>query len=554
MVTQLTSSKSPSEHNRTARAETLEFRPFMCLKTKIFFGIFLAWLCTVGSWDRCANAQRIQFPENSPGLRPISPTQSYSTQPGMVPLNPATQSGIYPSTGYGSPTFDPYGSPAPTLPPVFPSPFNSTVQPPSSLSSPLPSTQGVYPGGVPYGGYPTYNGPGPILPGAGPSATIGTFPSTSAGPTQPGMYPNSAPSALFPGSAYPSGAYNGTSGSGNSVGDWFSGIFGTSNTGFGGSYGQYPYPQAGYPGAPAYPNGAYPPAAGSSYFNPNTWNPQGTVFPPTGPPAGFVRLFQGTRFRHAYLYGNDDADALAINDSDLSLAFVFPNFFFSTQPLYLLPSFSLHQWSGPRPPSTADLPPLAYSAFLDSGWQSDPARIFGAELGLRVGVFSDFETYTSDSLRIQGRAIGRVRITPRATLKGGVIYIDRNKYDLLPAFGILWQPNPDTRFDLFFPEPKLAHYLSTVGTMDTWWYVGGYYGGGSWTVKRDSGANDSIDINDIRVVLGLEWGRNEQMREGRRVGFFEIGYAFDRELLYKNAPLDNLDLQDTFMFRAGIGY
>ncbi len=42
--------------------------------------------------------------------------------------------------------------------------------------------------------------------------------------------------------------------------------------------------------------------------------------------------------------------------------------------------------------------------------------------------------------------------------------------------------------------------------MDTWWYVGGYYGGGSWTVKRANGAKESIDINDLRLVLGLEWG------------------------------------------------
>lgn len=80
-------------------------------------------------------------------------------------------------------------------------------------------------------------------------------------------------------------------------------------------------------------------------------------------------------------------------------------------------------------------------------------RILGAELGLRVGMFSDFETATSDSLPIQGRGIGAcARITPRVTLKGGVIYLDRNKVKLLPAGGVLWQPNPDTRFDLFFPN------------------------------------------------------------------------------------------------------
>ena len=153
-----------------------------------------------------------------------------------------------------------------------------------------------------------------------------------------------------------------------------------------------------------------------------------------------------------------------------------------------------------------------------------------------------------------GRALGRIRLTPAATLKLGAIYLDRNKVKLLPAGGILWQPNPETRFDLFFPEPKLAHYLATVGTMDSWWYVGGYYGGGAWTVKRKSGAKESIDINDLRLVLGLEWGRNDQMRDGRRVGFLEVGYVFQREILFKESPADNLDLQDSVMIRAGFGY
>ncbi len=44
------------------------------------------------------------------------------------------------------------------------------------------------------------------------------------------------------------------------------------------------------------------------------------------------------------------------------------------------------------------------------------------------------------------------------------------------------------------------------------------------------------------------------MRDGRRVGFIEAGYVFQRELLFKESPADNIDLQDSLMVRAGIGY
>lgn len=481
-----------------------------------------------------AQAQRIQFPAAN-GLRPIDGNVMPSTgAPVMVPINPATQSGIYPSTGFGSQTFDPYaGGSAFGAPPA--------ILPQSGmLGAPIG-------GGYPANNYPAYTGPSPTLPGAGQSAIVGSYQNNPTNYGQPGVYPNSSPSALFPGS-YGANPYGAQSSGlfGGFFRNMYNGMFGSPS----GNYGGYTAPTVIQPN---YNGGVYPPA----YNSGTNWgglNPQGSVFGANASYPPFIRLFQGVRFRHAYVHGNNDADALMINDSDVSLAFAIPNFLYSTQPLYLMPSFSLHQWDGPKPPSAADLPALAYSAFLDAGWQSDPARILGAELGARVGMFSDFDTAISDSLRIQGRAIGRVRLTPRATLKLGVLYLDRNKVKLLPAGGILWQPNQDTRFDLFFPEPKLSHYLSTVGNTDTWWYVGGYYGGGAWTVTRQDNSTDSIDINDLRLVLGLEWGRNEQMREGRRTGFLEVGYVFDRELLYDKMPLDNLDLQDTVMVRAGFGY
>ncbi len=518
--------------------------------------------------------QRIQFPApTGNGLRPVGSTVQNTTPlggpaggPVMVPLN--SSSPLYPSTGLGTAQFDAYstrqvttpnfpqtnpyatpGSVAPSLggapavqPGVYgPTPNFGAAPGYAAPGSAAPGGYGVAPtlGATPAfnapvnSGYPGYNGVAPSLPGVGQSGILGTYPYTNPSAYPPGAFPNSSPSALFPG-AYPPNGY----GQGGGVGRWFGSLFGGNGSAL---YGQ--------PGTLSPPGNLVLPPGGSW----GNWNPQGSVF--NGSPAypQVLRLFQGPRFRHAWIYGSKDPEALQINDSDVALAFAFPNFLYSTQPVYILPSFSVHQWDGPHK-TAADLPAIAYSAFVDAGWQSDPARIIGAELGLRVGWFSDFEANTTDSLRIMGRALGRVRLTPAATLKLGAIYLDRNKVKLLPAGGILWQPNPETRFDLFFPEPKLAHYLATVGTMDSWWYVGGYYGGGAWTVKRKSGAKESIDINDLRLVLGLEWGRNDQMRDGRRVGFLEVGYVFQREILFKESPADNLDLQDSVMIRAGFGY
>ncbi len=440
----------------------------------------------------------------------------------MVPINPATQSGLYPSTPGGQ-TFDPYAT------------------------SPIPSNGGYAPPAIPGNGYGNNTGvygtnPGmpPAPPGASQSGALGTYPNSYPTYGQPGAIPSSAPSALFPGGGNP-----------NAVGDFFSGtynsVFGSATVAnvYSTAPGTYPPPIASS-GPPPNMNGVPPPG----------WNPQGAMFAPGTQPQ-FIRFFQGARFRDSYIFSQGNVNSMAINDTDLSLAVLFPNFLWSTQPLFLMPSFSLHQWSGPitDPPEVlADMPAIAYSAFLDAGWQSDPARILGADLGMRIGMFSDFNSNSSESLRIMGRGIAKLRVTPRSTLKVGVLYLDRNDIKLLPALGLLWEPNAQTKFDIFFPEPKLAHYLSTIGTTDTWWYLGGFYGGGNWTIQRADGSNDKVDINDIRVVLGVEWGLNDLIKAGRRFGFFEIGYVFNRELVYKVSPQDNLDLEDSFVIRAGIGY
>ncbi|EMI19984.1 hypothetical protein RMSM_03085 [Rhodopirellula maiorica SM1] len=298
----------------------------------------------------------------------------------------------------------------------------------------------------------------------------------------------------------------------------------------------------------------YPSVGPTTLFPGGIFGGNGSVFG-SGSEFSAYRFLQGPRIRHSYLGSTDDPDSLGINDTDVSVVFAWQNFLYSSQPLMIAPSFSLHLWDGPEntPAQNADLPSKAYSGFIDFGWQSDPNQILGLELGTRIGVFTDFDTMNSDSLRVMGKGLVNFRLTPAATIKGGVYVLDRIRYNVIPAGGILWQPDPYSRYDIFFPQPKLAHYWRTIGTQDVWWYLGGEYGGGSWTVKRDNNAEQQVDINDFRVMLGLEWGQHEFIQAGRRNAFVEVGYVFDREILYENKD-NKFSQDDAIMFRAGIGY
>jgi hypothetical protein len=143
-------------------------------------------------------------------------------------------------------------------------------------------------------------------------------------------------------------------------------------------------------------------------------------------------------------------------------------------------------------------------------------------------------------------------LTPTLTIKGGITYLDRVDLKMLPAGGVLWIPNPHTRFDIYFPRPKLAQYLTTIGNTDVWWFVAAEYGGGSWTVDRaglNPGDDRRVDINDIRVGGGVEW---TGLRAAR--GFFEVAYVFDRELVFASRSAGDLSLDDAFMLRGGLAY
>jgi hypothetical protein len=267
----------------------------------------------------------------------------------------------------------------------------------------------------------------------------------------------------------------------------------------------------------------------------------------SGPP--YQRLFQDTGFRYTYLYG-DGGDELEINEVDISTTLALPNLLGGVR---LSPGFTFDFLDGPSAPITADLPAQLYAAYLDTFWNPQLTPCLSAEFNARVGVYSDFQTVTSDSIRVITTGIGVLKLTPSLSAKLGVAYIDRNRIKLLPAIGLLCEPNPKSRWDLFFPAPKISHYMRNAGNTEWWWYLGGEYGGGAWTIEREEepspGAAEKIDINDVRVFLGFEgWNVN------RYYTFVEVGYVFNREIYYVLEPNDTVDLKETFMIRAGVSF
>jgi hypothetical protein len=280
----------------------------------------------------------------------------------------------------------------------------------------------------------------------------------------------------------------------------------------------------------------------SAVLPPATWDPYGSpgVQPaplmsqdpylqgaPPSVPLTFNNVFkfrQDIRFDYLWMVGNSPQQ-FGFNEVDLSATFAFPVFSRQQNPLLITPGMTVYFLSSPPQGGPNEL----YDVFLDAAWNPRVNEWFSAELGFRVGVYSDFNEVVEQSIRYTGHGLAVLAFSPSVQIKAGVVYLDRVYIKMLPAGGIVWTPNKDVRFDILFPNPKLSRRITTYGTTDWWLYLRGEYGGDSWTITSAAltGTNQviKVDYNDIRVALGTEF-----IRRGGLSGQIEIGCAFNREI------------------------
>ncbi|MEX0867378.1 MAG: hypothetical protein WD030_08460 [Pirellulales bacterium] len=306
-------------------------------------------------------------------------------------------------------------------------------------------------------------------------------------------------------------------------------------------FGQQPYVAPQY-GAP-YPNSTFT-------TGPQASSPNGSYLfaQPNGQVAYLPRLMQNVRGRYTWINGPGDDD-VEWNIIEAEATFLFP-FFHSPTPILLSPGGAINLVAGPSTGGGADLPPQLYDLYLDAAWRPQITERLAADLGFRPGIYTDFENFDSEALRYQGRALAAISWTPTVEVRLGAVYLDRVQIQWLPAGGIVWTPDENRRFEFLFPNPKFAWRLSQYGNADFWIYIAGEYGGGSWQITRDSGVvEERVDYNDIRFILGLEWSTPRGLK-----GMVEVGYLWNRELVYSDTTADDLDLESTFMLRGGLQF
>ncbi|MBS0209583.1 MAG: hypothetical protein JSS27_11590 [Planctomycetes bacterium] len=264
---------------------------------------------------------------------------------------------------------------------------------------------------------------------------------------------------------------------------------------------------------------------------------------------GAFKVCQEIRWQQTYIprWGSGTSD-FGTNDTELYASFGFP--FLLHAPILVTPGFNFHFWDGPDsvPGVVQDLPPRVYDTYLATSWRPQITPRLAADLAVSVGLYTDFSTVSSSQIRVLGRGVGLYTLSPNWQLAGGVVYVNRFQVKLLPAFGAIWTPHPDARYEIVFPNPKLSQRLTTWGQTELWGYIAGEYGGGQWGIDHADGSHDTVNYNDLRLILGVDWFRGQRMR-----GNFEIGYVFNRSLIYASG-IPNVNPGDTMMLRGGLSF
>jgi hypothetical protein len=201
----------------------------------------------------------------------------------------------------------------------------------------------------------------------------------------------------------------------------------------------------------------------------------------------------------------------------------------------IITGFGFYVFSGPV---QSEMPPRAYDFSI--GYQIRH-RIgpLAFDLAASVQAASDFNGDARKGIQYPGHGVAYLTVRPNLDLVLGVDYLDRADVKLLPVAGLIWNPNPFTRYELVFPRPRAVFQLTEVYRL----YIYGELGGGTWAVETPILSNTLATYRDLRACIGFE-----SVDPDGRQWAIEAGYLFGRRLEY-TSQIGNMRLDDAVVLR-----
>jgi hypothetical protein len=223
-------------------------------------------------------------------------------------------------------------------------------------------------------------------------------------------------------------------------------------------------------------------------------------------------------------------------------------------PLLLEPGADFWVVDSPNVRPSLNLPPTLNDDYLEFHWLAKLNDRWGADLMVTPGWHSDYQNTTaSQAFRPESHAVVAYTWSDNLKIAVGAAYWGRLNANIVPAGGIIWTPNVDTRLELITPKPRIAYRVDFDSTTERWAYIAGEFGGDQWAIEQDVRGlrplENELNYSDYRIMLGIE---QKSLNLGLN-GFAEFGYVFNRQLEYRYFFPDQ-NLPNTVMVRAGLSY
>ncbi len=233
-------------------------------------------------------------------------------------------------------------------------------------------------------------------------------------------------------------------------------------------------------------------------------------------------------------------DSLGFTEFERQLLFTNP----LIAPFRIIPGFTTRYVSGP---DSVDLPGNLTELSVEVAATYQLPEDWVLDVGIRPSLNGDFKFVNNDTFRLPGHAVASRAISPTTQAALGFVYLAREDISILPVAGLIWQPNPDVKWELVFPKPRVA--VRVGGLSDNGWlYLRSELGGNSWSIERANGHRDVATYRDVRLILGYE-----AILPRGFAAQLESGWVFSRKLMYAS-DFSDFTPRDTFMIRASLSF
>jgi len=164
---------------------------------------------------------------------------------------------------------------------------------------------------------------------------------------------------------------------------------------------------------------------------------------------------------------------------------------------------------------------------------------------LQPGFYSDFETMTSDDFILTSLALLSYQLNETTKVAFGAFYSrDLGEERVLPAIGVIFEPNAHWSLAFTFPRIELAY-----APADDWLFTGrAVLSGAGWNITDPAGGVEDVDLNykSVRVGVGAEHNF-----AGPWWGYLDAGVQLAQEIEIEGANYNFQQDLDTAVFATG---